>query len=103
MSADHWVEQIIIDRLLDDLLTGGWMISVNDGEETTLWHSKDKAEILRHMQSTDEDYLHVAHPNRKKGWIRLIYGNGVNLISDYTVNLDDVLAPISELIEINGY
>lgn len=43
----------------------------------------------------DEDVLNVVLNDGKhitQGWVRLIYGNGIDVISDYTVNLEQHMA-----------
>ena len=79
-------------------------MSVNDGEDTTVHCSRDRDEIIAALFSTDEDYLYIHRPGGVYvphiGWIRLIYGNnGWDVVSDYTVDLDDWLAPITALAE----
>ncbi len=86
------IETRIINKLLADALAAGYNISVNDGEDTIVSHSREIGVIKGAMRSTDEDYLHftILEPDlgnfRRVGWVRLIYGNGVDLISDYSDN-----------------
>lgn len=94
MQACNILERLIARQCIADLLAAGFLISVNDGEETTVKASTDATVIYRAMFTTDEDYLQVSHPTGpvKNGWVRFIYGNdGWDVISDYTVNLTDVL------------
>lgn len=86
------IEKSICECLVDTLLAAGFTITVNDGEEDVTHDSTDRAEIVAAMYSTDEDYLHV----RKEsigGWFRLIYGNGPDVISDFTTNLTEWVKP----------
>jgi hypothetical protein len=84
------IERIIVQRVISDLLKAGFRLGVNDGEETTLKHSKDMVAITAAMYSTDEDYLLVYRGFEEEhfGWVRLIYGNGRDVVSDYTTNLE---------------
>lgn len=100
MNFDRAIEQAIITKAIDDLLAAGYSLGVNDGEETVLKRCTDKATILKAMFSTDEDLLLVywgslghpeGHEGKQKGWIRLIYGNGDSVISDYTTSLETEL------------
>lgn len=95
------IEWEIANRLVDDLLAAGFLVSVNDGEETVLENSINKESILDSMASTNEDFLHVtksiAADHILYGWVRLVYGNGIDLISDYTTNLKEVMAGVDEL------
>jgi hypothetical protein len=81
-------EDAIVKRLVKDTLAAGYVISVNDGEEFTVKRSADETEILTALHTTDEDYLHIRKPGEKSrvGWVRLIWGNDADVISDYTDN-----------------
>ena len=92
-------EKRIIRRIVRDALAKGWTVSVNDGEEWTLKESSDEKVILGAMQTTDEDQLMLRENGEKRGWIRLIYGNGEDVICDYSTALDEFVAPINEWIE----
>jgi hypothetical protein len=96
--TDAQTELRIIRRLVSSALAAGYTISVNDGEETVLVKSTSQKAIIAAMFSTDEDYLHLYRPGGTYlGWIRLIYGNGSDVISDhtYTPELTTFLEPIS--------
>jgi hypothetical protein len=100
------VERQILEEVVDRALAKGWCIDVNDGEETTVTKSKDRAQILEACQSTDADTLTFHEAKLGQGWVRvgwvwLIYGNGDALISDYSASdaMDAFIGPISEEIE----
>lgn len=98
------VERIICRRLLGALLTAGFLVAVNDGEETTTDYGTDFDTRWKAMFSTDGDYLFVRFrddPNdeRPDAYVILIYGNGFDVISDHTTNLNAVLKPIQDAIE----
>lgn len=81
------VERQIVERLVRDALRLAFSVSVNDGEDTTLHESTDLDAIGKAMGTTDEDWLVFHSPARGRvGWVRLIYGNGADVISDYTAN-----------------
>lgn len=100
------IERQIIVLLVEDLLEAGYEISVNDGEETTLTCSTDEVAIFAAMSSTDEDRLLLSTGGRVEGWvawIRLIYGNGADVISDNTTNIPEaVFERANELAERFG-
>ena len=94
-------EALMIKQAIADCLQAGYVLSVNDGEETTLRKSTDPDTIFAAMQTTDEDYLLVHRvasgpgkfSNQHFAWIRFIYGNdGWDVINDYTTNLEVTLA-----------
>ena len=97
------VERVIINRLIGDMLSAGALLGVNDGEETTLERSADPVAIKAAMYTTDEDYLLVwasGHTTgRCTGWVRLIYGNGEDVISDYSLNIENLVAPTNAWID----
>lgn len=100
MQTPKDIERLLMEQVVDDLLAAGYLVSVNDGEETTVTESTDRAEILDAMRSTDEDYLLARLPGVKRNsWVRLIYGNGADLISDFNVSLEGVLANANALAE----
>jgi hypothetical protein len=72
---------------------------VNDGEETTVHHSRDASAIEAALFTTDEDYIYVYIDDedpidlRPDYWVRLVYGNdGWDVISDYSVTLEKHLS-----------
>lgn len=99
------IEQQILEEVIDRALANEWSICVNDGEEETVTRSRDRAQILEACQSTDADVLTFYRANLDKpdgteriGWVWLIYGNGRDLISDYTAN-DDMDAFVESITE----
>lgn len=101
------VERRIIRRLVNDLLVAGFQVEVWDGEETALQPSIDIDAIMGAIMTTDDDHLYVykteadgTRPKAHFGWIQLVYGNdGYDVVSDYTVNLEEVLKPSAELAD----
>lgn len=99
------IERKIARATIKALLNAGFTLGVNDGEETVLRRCTDPKTILAAMFSTDEDYLLVyegAAAGGKKppqiGGVRFIYGNdGWDVISDYTLNLEEALKPVCAL------
>lgn len=93
-------ERRIAGKLITACLRANMLVSVNDGEETVVTKSTNKAEIMAALASTDADVItiyngsqskafigSVAIPGKRVGAFYLIYGNaddGSELISDYT-------------------
>jgi hypothetical protein len=92
-TENNIVEALIVRRLVTALLDAGLEITVNDGEEDC-YTGRDPAKIFEAMMSTDEDVLITT-----RGSVWLIYGNGFDLISDYSVRLEEVIRPVSEWVE----
>lgn len=94
------IETRIIRKLVGDLLAYGYLLGVNDGEEITVERSHSRKAIFDALRTTDEDYLLVYRPNTTGGafgWVRLIYGNGCDVLSDHTTNLDEELRAVTDL------
>lgn len=90
-AMEKVIELAIATRIIDDALAEGWSVTVNDGEEDVVsaTRSRDRACILDALCSTDEDrvYFHKDGEQEPFGWVWLVWGNGTDLLSDYTTNL----------------
>lgn len=94
------VEKMIVGKLVMDVLNAGYLITVNDGVENVLVRSDDPAAIFKALASTDADTLHLtSHPNKRRTFVDLVWGNDVDVISDYGVSLEDVIRPSLDLCE----
>jgi hypothetical protein len=91
------VERKIVGKLVTDLLAAGFPLSVNDGEEITVKKSTNPNEIYAALSSTDQDYL-VVH-TKGNPWIRLVWGNDHDVISDYLTSLNSYIEPVEEFAE----
>lgn len=102
------VEEDIAERTIKALFAAKKTVSVHNGEDLPigpfaydaaigLQPSVDK--VLNEMFQTDDEYLLTdtdAGKGTAEGWIRFIYGNdGWDVISDYTTNLESILAPVN--------
>ena len=80
-------EKMIAELLVEELLNSNKLVSVNDGEETTVRKSDNRKEIVDALGTTDSDTLEVFRPDGERvGYFWLIWGNGRDLISDYGGN-----------------
>lgn len=94
------VEMTVARRVIKDLLAAGYVISVHDSEEVTLKRSMDAEAILKAMFTTDEDTLLAYKDGEKNSFVQFIYGNsGWDVISDYGVSLEPIMAPILKWAE----
>lgn len=110
------VERTIIRQAVVSILgvqaEGGpaFNISVFDGEDTPVAHSRDTAKIMAAIMSTDEDALIVRRQpvggsdvGPFFGSISLVYGNdGWDVISDNHLSLEDVLRVTTGLADALG-
>lgn len=81
------IEAAITGKMIEALLDAGYHVAVEDiGHERWLYATMNK--------------------NRPRGgyryWVKLVPGNGANLISDYTVNLESIVDPIIKWGEAFG-
>lgn len=79
-------ENKIVKRLLAAILKAKCTVTVYDGEDCVITKSRAKGVIIAALGSTDHDVLHIYHPDGKLGFILLIWGNGEDVISDYSDN-----------------
>jgi hypothetical protein len=99
------IERRIVRATIAALLAADYLLGVKDGingGEVVLKFSKDPDEIFKAMFSTDDDELMVFKPDQPQqyGFVQFVYGNdGYDVIHDHTVNLGDVLQPVSELAD----
>ena len=78
-------ERAIVESIVREALTSGYAVSVYDGEELTVDQARDWDDIVGALATTDEDVLrfHDEHEHHV-GDIALIWGNGNDLVSDYS-------------------
>lgn len=92
------IERQIARKAVEGMIAGGYAVTVYDGEEIALEAATDVKAVMAAMFTTDEDYLFAMKPDEagkmeRQGWARFIYGNdGWDVMSDYTTNLESVLA-----------
>lgn len=82
-------EQPIARKLVRAILNGGFVIRVYDGEEFNTDHDLvNELEVLENLGTTGDDRVYFRREGQEgwAGWFWLIYGNGEDLISDYTVS-----------------
>lgn len=92
-------EQDIVTRTVDALLAAGYALQTDiEGDPRPTRPTRDRAAILAQLMAVDDEYLGVFLDNHKRadGWVRFVYGNdGWDVVSDYTTNLESVLAPVN--------
>jgi hypothetical protein len=94
-------EERIARMLIACLLDAGYTVSVYDGEEFALKRSRDADTIIAALASTDHDVLHARDAGGvHRGTVLLIWGNGTDLISDYSVKIETVIAPVNAFADM---
>lgn len=95
------IERKIVGKAVSCLFDAGYAITVNDGEDDVLVGMTPGKEdlIWQALASTGEDYLKVSKIGAFKGsaFVYLIWGNGADVISDYSTSLHEVIKPALDL------
>jgi len=96
------IEAQIVNRLLDTIYDAHYQVSVDDGENETPPISA-RHRVRKDMDSTSRDMVYLWKRDDKgemqrQGWILLVYGNGVDILTDYSTNLESLLKPVNDWI-----
>jgi hypothetical protein len=81
-------------RLVEIILSKGYLISVYDGEEYAVRLSDKLTDIMDSLDSTGIDVMYLSKATdapkpEKAGWVQLVWGNeedGSEIISDHSAN-----------------
>lgn len=94
------IETSIVRCLIGDAIAAGCTVRVYDGE-TFYPHSKNMTEILSQMFAVgDEQLTFYDAAGNRIGWVRLIYGNGPDVICDYSTTMpDSIMAGANKLAD----
>lgn len=88
------IEAAIVKRLVKAFAEAGKpIVKVGDGE--TLYRVEGLDEINREVFNLDEAWLIT----EDESWVFLTMGEQQDLICDYSINLEDIIAPVQSWIE----
>lgn len=97
------VELAIAHRVIHDLSAAGYTLEVNDGEEIT---KGTEQELISAIFSVDDAHLQTRKTGKlntlehRTSFVYFVLGNeGHDVISDYGMSLDPVMAPINDWID----
>jgi hypothetical protein len=98
------LEKRIARKVVRALLAAGYEITVNNGgDRNEIPYSTDFSQIVGAMFATDEEHLITRKADAfkdgapLKSFVFFVYGNsGYDVICDYGMSLEPVLAPINE-------
>ena len=100
------VEQEIVTRTIDALLAAGYLLQADIQGGSVVIPTADRTQLLAELMEVDDEFLGVwfGYPAggdlRPDAWVRFVYGNdGWGVVSDYTTNLEAVLAPVNAYAE----
>lgn len=83
MGANAKLERRIVWRMFAHLASKGWTpCQIDDRDEKTdVTSTKAAMELIFNL---DDSFVIVRNASGRKHWIRLILGNGIDVISDYS-------------------
>lgn len=94
------IEKAIVGRLVTDLLAAGMTITVwNGGYDAEIQDSTDADTIFAELAASDQDELTMEKDGHYEGWIRLVWGNDCDIISDYSIRLETLVAGAAAVAE----
>lgn len=97
------MERRIVRRALTEGKKLGYTFNINNGgdEHELPEPTDDVRKVLGEMFATDDEHLLFYRGRFVKGWVYFVYGNGnggLDVVSDYTTNLEPVMAKVQELV-----
>lgn len=86
--------RLVVSHLLRDVFAAGHSVSLYNGDEFTVKHSRDMSEVLGALCTVDEERLYIFDSTGKRlGWVFLVHGNsGHDVIADYHTALEPLMA-----------
>jgi hypothetical protein len=98
------LEKRIARKVVRALLDAGYELTINNGGEgNEIPWSRNFSEVMAAMFATDDEHLITRKPDAfkddapLKSFVYFVYGNdGWDVICDYGVSLEPVLAPIND-------
>lgn len=98
------IERRVVRRAVRALIAAGYHVAVDNGEELSCRYTQRVTDVMAAIQQTDVEWLRVGKPSAitagkfaRVGTVALVYGNdGWDVLADYSLNLEDVLAPVNE-------
>lgn len=101
ISARHRaaVELKIVHRLLSDAekAYGDCCVQIQEDELHTGLTHQEAIDLLFDLD--EADVLFTKDGEEIEGWVKLIFGNGYDVISDYSTVLEDLMAPVNKFAD----
>jgi hypothetical protein len=104
IAARQDMERQIVSRIVDDALTGGFSLSVdNGGDGFEITESTDRQAVIDALFQTDEERLVLLKNGKIVGSVFLVYGNdGWDVVCDYHLSIEDVMKGANQLADKFG-
>lgn len=96
------IERAIVRRAIETLLAAGYRLAVHDVQSFAADQMNNVPALMAAIMASDHDVLHVYRRSPAPGgswatvgWVAFAYGRGgCDVVSDHTMNLEGVLAPV---------
>lgn len=86
------IEKEIATAFIRSAIAAGYTFEIdNGGDEDEIIKTAGEEKTLEAMFATDEDRVYVVNDGKAIGWVWFVYGNGADVITDYTVKLEELL------------
>ena len=92
------IEKVVVKKVVRAALAAGYELCVDNREEEIVTDCTDYQTIVDALYTTDEEYLYIKEKGNPIaiGYIWFVYGNdGYDVIADNSVNLEELLRPIT--------
>jgi hypothetical protein len=91
------VELAIVNKLIETAEAGGYRLVIKEYEDD----GEHDYDVKTALFNLDDACVYVvdAEVGLTFGWVRLVFGNGCDLVSDYLVSLEEFLAPVLALAD----
>jgi hypothetical protein len=96
------IEKRIVRKYLKALVDAGYALEVDDGGDFDEIHpaTTNVTEALENVWAVDDAHVFTVKQGKSRGWLYFVMGNApYEVLNDYTVNLEEVLAPVNEYAE----
>jgi hypothetical protein len=97
-KLEQELEFKIASKVVDCLLSAGYKITVNDGDDDVLKKSVSKKLIMEKIKSTEKDglqqvILYIYKNEEKDKFVYCTWGNAEDVICDYSTSLATIIKP----------
>lgn len=93
-NPDQYAENIIVHRSLLELQRAGFTTHLSDNGK-----AKSIDLLLRQLPDSEEAVVYVKKSGEFFGWVLFVYGNGADILADYTINLESALGNVQSVAD----
>lgn len=87
------MEKKIVANLLKKILANGFSVNIDNGGDCYELDAPTQCfkTLCKEVGAAGHDNLILFKEGREYGWVSLIWGNGEDIISDYSINLEKLV------------